>query len=379
MSATSMSGDGGAGCAYRDMLDVLPDAFLVVDAQGRVMEWSRRAGELFGWSSEEILARECAELDGTGAVPERGLPWFVRGDGRTARGGSRWLATGRDGQQFPVEIDVLERRMDGQPRFMCMIRDLSQRQLAEDRLVQAEKMEAIGQLTGGLAHDFNNILGILSGCLEALKHRLVDAEGAELLDLATQAVERGTEVTRSLQALARRQPLEQEVIDINVAIGRLAPLLERSAGGDIQLAIGAEADRAMVRIDVGCFNNVLLNFVINARDAMPDGGAILVYTQRVTIGAGDGVETVDLQPGSYLVVGVDDSGTGMPPEVLRRAVEPFFTTKPRGKGSGLGLAMAYTFARQCGGALRIRSVIGHGTSIYLFIPHLAVEGDVPNQ
>lgn len=358
--------------AYRSLLEALPDAFVAVDEAGRVVEWSQRSRELFGWTAAEVVGRDAGELGLEAASGEYGWPCFVRRDESVMRGSRRALASDKNGRQLPVEIDVLGREVAGQARFLCMIRDLSQRQIADERLVQAEKMEAIGQLTGGLAHDFNNILGIFSGCLEALSDRVADAESRELLDLASQAAERGKEVASSLRALARRQPLQAQDIDINVAIRQLGPLLERSGGGSIQLAIGAEADRAMVRIDVGCFNNVLLNFVINSRDAMPDGGEILIYTQRVTIGEQESAELVDLKPGPYLVVGVDDSGCGMEPEVLRRAIEPFFTTKPRGKGTGLGLAMAYAFARQSGGALRIRSAAGRGTSIHLFIPRLSL-------
>lgn len=373
-SAASVDAERERGLACQALLEALPEAYLVVDAAGVVQEWSPHAAELFGWSAAEVVGIDAAALRLPAIARERGLPCFIQRDEQAARGGRRAMASGRDGRRFPVEIDVLERQVAGQTRFLCMVRDLSQRQIADQRLVQAEKMEAIGQLTGGLAHDFNNILGIFSGCLDALKSRLRDPECTELLELAGQAADRGREVAASLQALARRQPLVPQVVDINLAIRQLAPLLERSGGGNIQLAIGAEADRALVRIDVGAFNNVLLNCVINARDAMPDGGDILVYTQRVRIGVEDSIETIDLKPGPYLVVGVDDSGAGMAPDVLRRAVEPFFTTKPRGKGSGLGLAMAYTFARQCGGALRIRSTPGRGTSIHLFIPRLAADG-----
>jgi signal transduction histidine kinase len=136
----------------------------------------------------------------------------------------------------------------------------------------------------------------------------------------------------------------------------------------------AEAARPEVTIDVGAFNSVMLNFVINARDAMPQGGVAMLYTQNINIRADDPVESIDLEPGEYVVIGIDDTGTGMPPEVLARAMEPFYTTKPKGKGTGLGLAMAYAFARQSGGALRIRSTPGKGTNIHLFIPLLREAG-----
>jgi signal transduction histidine kinase len=146
--------------------------------------------------------------------------------------------------------------------------------------------------------------------------------------------------------------------------------LQQSAARTVEVIVIAEASRSKATIDVGALNNVMLNFVINARDAMPQGGVAMLYTQNIKISADDPVDSIDLKPGEYLVLGIDDTGTGMTPEVLARAMEPFYTTKPKGKGTGLGLAMAYAFARQSGGALRIRSTPGKGTNIHLFIPVL---------
>jgi len=367
---------GAAGSdLYRALLEALPDAFVAVDEAGRVAEWSHRAEETFGWKAADVIGKSADDLGlpahRLGQV-EPGLPCFVTRHEKTGRAGLRQLrAMGSDGKDFPVEINVVERVLSGQTRFLCLIKDVSQRVIGEERLAQAEKMEAIGQLTGGLAHDFNNILGIVIGSLETLLNRGGDEEQRELLELAMLAAERGTEVTQSLQAVARRRPLVPRRVDINQAIREMAPLLERSGNASFRLAVAAEADRESVMIDVGSFNNVLLNFVINARDAMPGGGDVLVYTQNVTLTDGDSLDILDLDPGHYVVVGVDDNGQGMTAEVLSHAIEPFFTTKARGKGTGLGLAMAYAFARQCGGALRIRSEPGQGTNIHLFIPLLA--------
>jgi len=150
----------------------------------------------------------------------------------------------------------------------------------------------------------------------------------------------------------------------------LQPLLQQSATRTVDIMVIAEAARSEVMIDVGAFNNVMINFVINARDAMPQDGVAMLYTQNIKIRADDPLESIDLDPGEYVVLGIDDTGTGMSPEVLAHAIEPFYTTKPKGKGTGLGLAMAYAFARQSGGALRIRSTPGKGTNIHLFIPLL---------
>lgn len=374
MNLHSPLSDNDGGDRYRTLLQALPDAYLAVDRAGRVCEWSPRAEELLGWEWQQVLGADGRRL----GLPEvflndrpRGMPVFVRTSGGRSVGLSPYLAVNAVGEEFPVELQVVEvPDAGGQERYLCLLRDVSQRQLAEERMAQAAKMEAIGQLASGLAHDFNNVLGIVVGSLEALAARLADPGDRELVELAMMAAARGGEVTRAMQAVARRQPVKPEKVEINGVLRDLLPLLRQSVSKAVELVVVAEAAEASVAIDIGSFNNVILNLVLNARDAMPAGGVVMVYTQNVEITAGDGPEAVDLAPGSYVVVGVDDNGQGMAPEVLARAMEPFFTTKPRGKGTGLGLAMAYAFARQSAGVLRIRSKPGKGSNIHLFIPRL---------
>jgi PAS domain S-box-containing protein len=364
---------------YLSLLYSLPDAYLAIDSTGNVREWSPRAAALFGWTAIEVIGRSAAELE----LPETyqrkrpvGLPAFVRLIGhRGDNVSTQHLAINAAGEEFSVELStVLASNTDATNCYLVLIRDISHRQIAEERLAQAAKMEAIGQLVSGLAHDFNNILGIILGGLETLEVRLKDPTNLELVKLAILATERGNEVTRAMQAVARRRPAKQERLDINAALRELQPLLQQSATRTVDVMVIAEAARPEVTIDVGAFNSVMLNFVINARDAMPRGGVAMLYTQNINIRADDLIESIDLEPGEYVVIGIDDTGTGMPPEVLARAMEPFYTTKPKGKGTGLGLAMAYAFARQSGGALRIRSTPGKGTNIHLFIPLLREAG-----
>jgi PAS domain S-box-containing protein len=364
---------------YLSLLYSLPDAYLAIDSTGNVREWSPRAAALFGWTAIEVIGRSAAELE----LPETyqrkrpvGLPAFVRLIGRRGNNAqTQHLAINAAGEEFSVELStLLASNTDATQCYLVLIRDISHRQIAEERLAQAAKMEAIGQLVSGLAHDFNNILGIILGGLETLEVRLKDPTNLELVKLAILATERGNEVTRAMQAVARRRPAKQERLDINAALRELQPLLQQSATRTVDVMVIAEAARPEVTIDVGAFNSVMLNFVINARDAMPRGGVAMLYTQNINIRADDLIESIDLEPGEYVVIGIDDTGTGMPPEVLARAMEPFYTTKPKGKGTGLGLAMAYAFARQSGGALRIRSTPGKGTNIHLFIPLLREAG-----
>ena len=361
--------------SYLALLHSLPDAYLAIDGAGCVLEWSPRAAALFGWSASDVVGRSAAEL----ALPESyqrkhqvGLPAFVRLiEGRGNKGPVQHLAINAAGDEFSVELSsVLASDTGAAQRFLVLIKDIRHRLIAEERLTQAAKMEAIGQLVSGLAHDFNNILGIIVGSLEILEIQLKAPTNRELVQLAILATKRGNEVTQAMQAVARRRPAKQESVDINASLRELQPLLQQSATRTVDIMVIAEAARSEVMIDVGAFNNVMINFVINARDAMPRGGVAMLYTQNITIRADDLLESIDLEPGEYLVLGIDDNGTGMSPEVLAHAMEPFYTTKPKGKGTGLGLAMAYAFARQSGGALRIRSTPGKGTNIHLFIPLL---------
>ncbi len=361
--------------SYLALLHSLPDAYLAIDGAGCVLEWSPRAAALFGWSASDVVGRSAAEL----ALPESyqrkhqvGLPAFVRLiEGRGNKGPVQHLAINAAGEEFSVELSsVLASDTGAAQRFLVLIKDIRHRLIAEERLTQAAKMEAIGQLVSGLAHDFNNILGIIVGSLEILEIQLKAPTNRELVQLAILATKRGNEVTQAMQAVARRRPAKQESVDINASLRELQPLLQQSATRTVDIMVIAEAARSEVMIDVGAFNNVMINFVINARDAMPRGGVAMLYTQNITIRADDLLESIDLEPGEYVVLGIDDNGTGMSPEVLAHAMEPFYTTKPKGKGTGLGLAMAYAFARQSGGVLRIRSTPGKGTNIHLFIPLL---------
>lgn len=356
---------------YRTLLHTLPDAFVAINGQREVVEWSPVAGQLFGWSFADVAGRSARDLGLS--LPyldsgESGLPVFVRRmSGR--HGFPHFLAMAADGSELPIELCSIDAPDDlpHTARHFLLIKDIRHRLLAEERIALAGKMEAIGQLASGLAHDFNNALGIIQGSLETLALRVKDPLNREVVELALAATARGTETTRAMQAVARRQPMQQQQANVNHLLQDIGVLLKQSLGTGIELTLLPEATDADVLIDTGALNNVLLNFAINARDAMPSGGMVMVYTQNIAI-ADDPLEAVDLEAGRYVVLGVDDTGSGMPPDVVARAMEPFFTTKPKGKGTGLGLAMAYAFARQSGGALRIRSTPGKGTNIHLFIP-----------
>lgn len=358
---------------YKALLHSLPDASLCIDQQGRVLEWSPRAAEVFGWSEIDVIGATASDLhlpEAYGHPQVPGIPVFIRAIGRKSTGPrDQYLAINALGEEFAVNLTIVAADDAAPPQsYLLMIHDISSRKIIEERMAQTAKMDAIGHLVSGLAHDFNNILGIVVGSLEALRGKLKDPQNLELVGLACQASDRGRDVTRAMQAVARREAIKPERTNINEAILKLQPLLQRASAKPIELMLIAEAANADAIVDLGALNNVLINFVVNAADAIDSGGMVVIYTQNVVINADDPIELVDLEPGHYLVIGVDDNGSGMPPDVLSRAIEPFFTTKAKGKGTGLGLAIAYAFAKQSRGALRIRSTPGKGTNIHLFLP-----------
>ncbi|KAA0579398.1 response regulator [Azospirillum sp. Sh1] len=259
---------------------------------------------------------------------------------------------------------------------------------AEEHVRQLQKMEALGQLTGGVAHDFNNLLQAVRSSLHMLEAggELRGAESRRALEVANQAVDRGATLTQHLLAFARRQRLAPAPVDLGAQVAGMASLLEHTLGGAIRIRIDRDDAVPPALVDPHQFDIALLNLAINARDAMPDGGTLTIAVTSLSVGTGedavtgtgDGISPAPaptLAPGGYVAVTVRDSGTGMPPEVLARACDPFFTTKPVGQGSGLGLSMVHGLTAQSGGGMRLESHPGLGTAVTLYLPHAAVPAD----
>jgi signal transduction histidine kinase len=259
---------------------------------------------------------------------------------------------------------------------------------AEEHVRQLQKMEALGQLTGGVAHDFNNLLQAVRSSLHMLEAggELRGAESRRAVEVASQAVDRGATLTQHLLAFARRQRLAPAPVDLGAQVAGMATLLERTLGGAIRIRIDRDAGVPPALVDPHQFDIALLNLAINARDAMPDGGTLTIAVTSLSVemgkdaetGTGDGISPAvapSLAPGGYVAVTVRDSGTGMPPDVLARACDPFFTTKPVGQGSGLGLSMVHGLTAQSGGGMRLESHPGLGTAVTLYLPHAPVPAD----
>jgi nitrogen-specific signal transduction histidine kinase len=244
--------------------------------------------------------------------------------------------------------------------------EIAEREIAEARLVQAQKMEAIGQLTGGVAHDFNNLLTAIVGSLELLLRRTDNEKLARLARNALQAADRGARLTSQLLAFSRRQRLTPTALDVNRIILGMSDLLARSIGPHVEVETKLEPGVLRALADPTQLEVMILNLAINARDAMPSGGRLLIETRDLA--AVPEPLRAELAEGRYVAIRVTDTGVGMPPEILSHAFEPFFTTKAQGKGTGLGLAQLYGFARQSGGTVRIESEVGRGTSVTIYLP-----------
>ncbi|HVJ53725.1 MAG TPA: response regulator [Aliidongia sp.] len=251
----------------------------------------------------------------------------------------------------------------------------TQHRAIEARLRQSQKMEAIGQLTGGIAHDFNNLLGVVIGNLDLLLELVKGEPGpAELAQEALNSALRGAELTKRLLAFARQQPLTSHAIDLNERLPGMVAMLKRTLGADIKIAASFPSDLWRARADPSQLEDALLNLAINARDAMPDGGTLSVETANLHLDDRHGALQAEIVPGDYVTLSVTDTGTGMPPEIIEHVIEPFFTTKEPGQGTGLGLSMIYGFAKQSGGHLTIYSELGIGTTVRLYLPrHVGAE------
>jgi signal transduction histidine kinase len=251
----------------------------------------------------------------------------------------------------------------------------AERQVIEGRLRQMQKMEAMGQLTGGIAHDFNNLLGIIIGSSELLLETLESGgQQAELANDILASAVHGADLTHRLLAFARQQPLAARVVELNGQLPRIVAILQRTLGEAISITMKLGELLWETRVDPSQVEDALLNLAINARDAMPDGGTLTIETANVQLDTHYAALHPEVTPGDYVMLALTDTGTGMPPEIVERAMEPFFSTKEPGKGTGLGLAMIYGFAKQSGGHLSIYSEVGVGTTIRLYLPR-ARNGD----
>jgi signal transduction histidine kinase/ActR/RegA family two-component response regulator len=277
----------------------------------------------------------------------------------------------KDGTCFPIHIHVTSvRDAHGDVRYRISTPlDISELKRAERQLLQAQRMEAVGQLTGGIAHDFNNLLSIVIGNLDLAAERATnDPALLELIQSALTGAERGGELVRRLLAFARKQPLRPQPLDLNAGLPNVVALLRRTLGESIVIRSAPAPVLWPALVDAAQLDDAIVNLAINARDAMPAGGTLTIETADARLDERYAAENAEVTAGDYVMLAVSDTGTGMPPEVAQRAFEPFFTTKGESKGTGLGLSMVYGFVKQSGGHAKIYSELGHGTTVKLYLP-----------
>lgn len=252
------------------------------------------------------------------------------------------------------------------------------RERAEGQLRQSQKMQAVGQLTGGLAHDFNNMLAVIVGCLNLLKRKMARGEidKDSLIDKAMECVDRAAALTHRLLAFSRQQPLAPQTVDANKLVGGMAEMIRRTLGESINVETVLASGVWRIHVDPNQLESAILNLAVNARDAMNDEGKVTIETSNAYIDDNYAREHAEVKEGQYVLVAVSDSGTGMPPEIIAKAFEPFFTTKGPGKGTGLGLSQVFGFVKQSGGHIKIYSELGQGTTVKIYLPRFVGEGEV---
>lgn len=351
------------------MIDSVSDyAIYRLDPEGHIESWNGGAERIKGYSAEEIIGQNFSKFY-TQEDLAAGRPQFAltsaRRDGRFESEGWRVC---KDGTRFFASVVVDAIYADGDLiGFAKITRDITEKREAEAKLRQAQKMEAVGQFTGGAAHDFNNLLSAVLGSLELLRKRLPDDDprARALLENAVEGAKRGALLTQRMLAFARRQDLQQEAVELTALIYGMSDLLNQIVSTNIQIETRLPRSLPAVMTDPGQLETALLNLVANARDAMPSGGAITISARPIEVSS---VNAEDLPPGSYVCLLVEDDGEGMDEATLAKVTEPFFTTKGIGKGTGLGLPMVDGLAAQSGGKLVLRSQPGFGTAIELWLP-----------
>lgn len=362
---------GESESRYRAIFETAVDAIIVADQHGIIQEFSKAAERMTGYLAAEVIGHNMRVL----------LPPDLRQE--HDRYTARYLWTvgelevcRKDGTLFPANLSIAEWWGGGHRHFTGILRDLTsqkreqlERAKLEAQLYQAQKMEAIGNLTGGMAHDFNNMLGVIIGNVDLLRDlRKDDGEIEELTRNVLEAADHGADLTRRLLAFARQQPLRPQRVDMNELVSSITRLLSRTLGEDIEILLDLSPEVWPIVADPAQLEASLTNLANNARDAMPQGGRLVIATKNRYLDTPYAAQRAEVSSGAYGMIEVSDTGTGMTQEVMNRIFEPFFTTKGRDKGTGLGLSMVFGFVKQSGGHISVYSEPGIGTTFRIFLP-----------
>ena len=356
---------------YRSLYTRTPVMLHSIDADGHLLSVSDFWLERFGYSRDEVIGKPAIQL----MTPESAHRAITEALPQLLRNGickdQEYQVVTKNGEVLDILLSaVAEYDETGEfSHSMEVLTDITKRKVVERQLIQAQKMESVGQLTGGLAHDFNNLLGIVMGNLELLEQSIVDdKDAARWIKAALDAVDRGAELNRRLLAFSRRQTLQTQSVDPNPLIEGMEDLLRRTLGESIAFECRLGKQIPHVRSDPNQLESAILNLAVNARDARPLGGRLTIETEHVDLDEDYTSRESEVAPGDYVVLSVTDSGEGIPADEIDKVFEPFFTTKDIGKGSGLGLSMVYGFIKQSGGHIRVYSEVSVGTTVRLYLP-----------
>ena len=352
------------------IIDSSEDAIIGKGLDGSITSWNKGAERIYGYAPEEVVGKHISILAPDDRPDE--IPGILR---KIARGEStehfESVRVTKDGRKLNVSISVSPLR-DAAGEIIgasAIARDITAQRRAEDQLRQSQKMEAIGRLAGGVAHDFNNVLGIINACNEFLRDRIDPAsEPSIYVENIKKATERGAALTRQLLAFSRKQVVQPVLFDLNDRLKDISKLLRPLMGDDVEIAILPRSKSAIIEADPGHLDQIVVNLAVNARDAMPQGGRFILETDVVEFDQLFADQHPPLTAGKYVLLAVSDTGSGMDRTVLSRIFEPFFTTKEPGKGTGLGLATVYGIAKQSGGHIWVYSEPGRGTRFKVYLP-----------
>ena len=362
------------------LLDSAVDAMIIADVDGKIIRTNHSACKVFGHDSKDLVGQNLTILMPKIWADQHDA--FIRNYRRS--GIKRIIGIGRDvtglrkdGSEVPLRLSVGEGNQNGQTFFVGILHDLTSRRASERALERSQRMDAIGRLTGGVSHDFNNLLTIIIGNLELLEARLADTPDADLLRDALEAAESGSNLIRQLLVFSRRGELSPNPLAPSKAVSEALGLLRRTISPRIEIETKLAKDLPLIAADPSQLQSALMNLAINARDAMPEGGRLIFETSRVQIDDTYIAQETDIEFGDYICISISDNGVGMSAETQKRAFEPFYTTKPSGEGTGLGLSTLYGFVKQSGGYVTIYSERDYGTTIGMYFPVLGDAETIP--